>query len=188
MRAFAAERRLRHCALQGGDFKPGEAYPLEEERVRARLTDQQRLGLVMQAAALLCHLEQAKLRLVDGTAERAWRCAEVVPGGLLKVGDGDVREGRPVDSPQRLLLTLLRLLFDTADDISGRGAARRVGRELIGHWRQELARIPPELALVQILDAAPFLWRPSFGPARQALVAEHGLAGASRSWVAGPGA
>ncbi|MEM6793990.1 MAG: sigma 54-interacting transcriptional regulator, partial [Acidobacteriota bacterium] len=43
-------------------------------------------------------------------------------------------------------------------------------------------------ALVQIRAAAPFLGRPSCGPARLAVGAAHGVGGAARSGVAGPGA
>ncbi|MEM8996380.1 MAG: sigma 54-interacting transcriptional regulator, partial [Acidobacteriota bacterium] len=179
-------RRLWHIALEGD----GRGVSIDDTAKGAgparRLTDQQRMAVVMQGVALLAHLEHCKLQLADGTVERAWHGATLVDGFELRVDD--VRPGRAVDAPHAMALALLRRIFGVqGDDISSRGAARKAARELLGHWRQELFRIQPDLLVTQVLDAAPFLWQPAFGPARRALAAEHLQGEDRRLWVAGPG-
>ncbi|MEO1083419.1 MAG: sigma-54 factor interaction domain-containing protein, partial [Acidobacteriota bacterium] len=178
--------RLWHIALEGD----GRGISIDDTAKGAgparRLTDQQRMAVVMQGVALLAHLEHCKLQLGDGTVERAWHGATLVDGFQLRVDD--VRPGRAVDAPHAMALALLRRVFGAhGDDISSRGAARKDARELIGHWRQELFRIQPDLLVTQVLDAAPFLWQPAFGPARRALAAEHVEGEDRRLWVAGSG-
>ncbi|MDA8020203.1 MAG: sigma 54-interacting transcriptional regulator [Thermoanaerobaculia bacterium] len=156
----------------------------------APITDQQRLGVVLQAAALLGHCEQAGLRLVsdDPGMSDPWAEARVD-------GDGSLRglhlcPGRDVRLPQTLLLALLRRLFRTSgDSVSGRGAARRAARELIELWGQELEPQSPDQAVGQLLDSAAFLWGDGFVEMRQCLAA--GIATPDRTqlfpWLVAPG-
>ncbi|MEM1179343.1 MAG: sigma 54-interacting transcriptional regulator [Acidobacteriota bacterium] len=177
--------RLWHVAFEGdgGGLSIGDIA--NGARHAQRLTDQQRMAVLMQGVALLAHLDHAGLRLGDGTVDSAWGGATLADGIQLRVDD--VRVGSAVDAPHTVALALLRLVFGAKDDnISSRGAARRAARELIGHWRQELYRISPDVLVTQVMDAAPFLWQPAFGPARRALAAEHRL-GKSHLWVAGSG-
>jgi two-component system NtrC family response regulator len=171
--AEGSPRRLVHPSLE----PLGEATPLDE----ARLTDQRRLAVVLQGAALLAHLEHGGWILPAG-----WDGAGVTAEGVLRVGA--VRPGRSVELPQAPLLRLLRRLFRVTGELKGRGVARGVARELIDRWRQQLAPVAPDREVAILLEAAPFLWRPAFAAARSALAGEHRVGGERRMWVVGPGA
>src|SRR5262245_13690720 len=96
------------------------AVPLAE----ARLTDRQRLGVVLQAAALLAHLEEIGWHLPEGWAE-----ARIAGAGALLLPEP--RPGRSSVPAQELLRSLLSLLFsDPGAAPSGRGEARRAARLL----------------------------------------------------------
>ncbi|MEE8524276.1 MAG: sigma 54-interacting transcriptional regulator, partial [Thermoanaerobaculia bacterium] len=169
----APVRELVHPALDG----------LSGERPEtAKLSDRQRLAVVLQGAALLAHLERGGQRLAKG-----WDGARVTADGLLKVGE--MRPGRSPELPQVSLCVLLRRLFRSAGErIPGRGEARRVARLLASRWRQTLAPFTADRAVADLLDEAAFLWKPSFAAARAALVAEHRVDGRGHIWLAGPGA
>ncbi|MEL7059244.1 MAG: sigma 54-interacting transcriptional regulator [Acidobacteriota bacterium] len=188
--APAASRPIRHRALRAA---PGGS-PLE----RARLTDQERLAIVLEGVALIGHLNHVGWTVGDGTAARAWDSAAVDGRGHLAVED--VRPGRAAALPQTLALALLLRVFGVETrsedgrprDVAGRGAARRAARDLGKQWRQELAPAPLDRLTEEILEAAPFLWQPAFADARRALVAEHGIedggrSGAGQPWIVGPG-
>ncbi|HEV7503867.1 MAG TPA: sigma 54-interacting transcriptional regulator [Thermoanaerobaculia bacterium] len=150
---------------------PARSLPLSE----AWLTDRQRAGVLLQAAGLLSLLDRSGLHLAG------WEGARIAAGGLLAVteGDGPGRSPRPA---QDLLLELTALLFGEGL-VAGRGEARRAMRALLDDWGQSLVPIPADEIVAQILEAAPFLWRPDLGAARRALTGE---LGPERPWVAGP--
>ncbi|MCP3958097.1 MAG: 3-phosphoshikimate 1-carboxyvinyltransferase [bacterium] len=166
------ERALSHPALQ-----PMEGVPLE----RARLTDQHRLAVVLQAAALLSHLEHGGWFLPD-----PWEGARLSEDGYLRLAPA--QRGHSGEQVQVSLLRLLRGLFQTEDTIAGRGEARRAARYLMTRWQQVLTPSNPDQAVAEILESAPFLWQDPFAPARRALLAVHAVGEASHLWVAGPGA
>ena len=154
---------------------------------QARLTDQQRLAVVLQGAGLLGHLEHGGLFLPEGFQD-----ARIASGGRLLVSQP--RRGRPRIFAHTQLRQLLLRLFRSESTIAGRGEARRAARTLLSQWRQNLAPVPPDLAVEQILTAASFLWLPLFADARRALAGEHrvdpqplhlvGSAGARRRFLA----
>ena len=151
------------------------ALPLAD----ARLTDRERLALLLQGAALLAHLRHAGWALHEG-----WRGAAVAPDGrLVAAGAGPGKSRR---LPQELLRELLAALFGAGESIAGRGEARRAARALLEPWRQGLVPLGPDTAVAQVLEAAPFLWEPPFAEARLALAAEHAQGGVAQLWVAGP--
>lgn len=186
------ELTVRHPALCG----PFRGVPPED----ADLTDRQRVGVVLQAAALLAHLDKAA-----GTLPRGWSGASVDPEGLLAVpgvapaaggsnaasssgaaasgtsADGSARPG--AEMPQEALTDLLRRLFRTRDRVAGRGEGRRAARALLEAWDQGLVAVAPDRLVGQVLDEAPFLWEPAFAAVRRRLVAVHEPA---LLWIAGP--
>ena len=158
------------------------AVPLDQ----ARLTDRQKLTLVLQAAGLLSLLERAGWTLVGDLA--------VTPDGRLGVRPEAIVPGGASRPAQEVLRDLLRRLFRTAGPerarVAGRGEGRRAARALNETWGQSLAPVPADEAVVDVLDAAPFLWGDAFAAARRALAGEIHLwtAGETRvrPWVAGP--
>ncbi len=165
-----------------------------------RLTDRQRLAVVLQGAGLLSLLERAGWGLVDG-----WAGATVAAGGVLSVPRDAVGVRRPDRMVQTLLRDLLLCLFGgggvagiavadaameaTGGMLAGRGGARRAARGLYGAWRQVIVPVSADVAVVAILEAAPFLWEPAHAAARRGLAGELGdAAGATALWVAGPSA
>ena len=166
-----AGRALHHPALD--DVR---GVPLDQ----ARLSDQQRVGVVLQAAALLSQLEHGGWILTQG-----WDDARM-SRGLLRVGP--LRPGRSDQLVQVALGQLLRRLFRTEGRIAGRGAARSAARYLMTRWHQVLAPTTADRAVRDVLQAAPFLWNDTFANVRTALAAEHSTGGRSHLWLAGPGA
>jgi DNA-binding NtrC family response regulator len=202
----------------------------------ARLTDRQRIAVVLEGAALLSILERAGRGLAGGWGEAG------VAGGRLCLPAHAVSAGRRPGLAQGLLRELLLRLFgsarpapaagevngaipadcsdssdpsdpsdpaapacsaERADDggqgraelssaagaVAGRGEARRAARALLEQWWQVLVPVPADLAVEQILAAAPFLWGPAFAAARQALAGEiQGADGGPIAWVAGASA
>ncbi len=162
-----------HAALrpaETGDLPLGETD----------LTDRQKVGVVLQGAGLLGHLEHGAWHLVDG-----FRDARVDGEGRL-VG---VRAapGRMREHPQALLRRMLAELFGGDERVSGRGEARRAARALIERWRPSVAPIGADETVAQVLEAAPFLWERALGEARKALAACHRRGEGTHLWVAGPG-
>lgn len=166
---------LRHSALNndlGG-------VPLAQ----ARLTDQQRLAILLQGTTLLSHLEHGGWFL-----PRGWEGATVHGDTLLGVDSVEV--GTSVDLPQVLLQDLLKRLFSSQGhrgQISGKGLGRSLARLFQQRWRQYLVPISPDQAVAEILEKAHFLWQPAFAQPRKALLAEYGEDETSVLWVAGPG-
>jgi transcriptional regulator with AAA-type ATPase domain len=156
----------------------------------ARWTDRQKLAALLQGSALLAHLERAGRHLAAGFCHaRAAPDGRLVIAGSAGIAGGQgIAAGRSPGPAQELLRDLLGMLFGSAVAIPGRGEARKAARALLDAWRQPLVPLSPDLAVAQVLEAAPFLWEPAFGPARSTLAAEdrdHG--GKPRVWVAGPG-
>ena len=193
---MTAERReltVHHPGLSG----PSRGTPPED----ADLTDRQRLGVVLQAASVLSHLDKA-----DGSFVPNWSEASVDGDGLLAVPGGADGASAPAGSqggaagaaaassgpamPQEVVTDLLRRLFRTRAHVAGRGEGRRAARALLGRWDQGLVAVPPDRLVEQVLDETPFLWQPSFAEVRRRLVAVHGPpreeGEGSRLWIAGP--
>jgi len=183
------ELTVHHPALHG----PFRGVPPQD----ADLTDRQRVGVVLQAAALLAHLDKAA-----GTLSRGWSEASVDPEGLLAVPGATPAAGAATASgaaaggtsagdsaspgaemPQEALTDLLRRLFRTRDRVAGRGEGRRAARALLEGWDQGLVAVAPDRLVGQVLDEAPFLWEPAFAEVRRRLVAVHEPA---LLWIAGP--
>ncbi len=146
----------------------------------ARLSDRQRVGVVLQGAALLSHLDAAGWHL-----SRGWAGAGLGPGGEL-CGLA-AAAGRRRVLCQRRLGELVDALFGTGAEVAGRGAARRVLRILLDRWRQSLAPAVPDRVVSEILEEAPFLWEGDLGAARSALAAELVRGGERTLRVAGAG-
>ena len=164
-------------------LRPVPGVPLEA----APLSDRQRLAVVLQGAALLAHLQGAGWHLQEG-----WAGARVSADGRLGgVAAGPGRMG----SVRGLLRDLLAQCFGETG-VRGRGSARRAARALEEAWALDLAPLPADSAVAQVLAAAPFLWEPAFSEARRALGGAR-IFGASegteprstghRLWIAGPG-
>ncbi len=162
---------LRHSVLG----EEGGAAPPE-----ARLTDRQRLGVIFQGAALLALLEESGWRLPQG-----WRPARVSAGGALRLPT--VEPGRSGTLPQAYLRQFLLELFGGGETVAGRGQGRRSARFLLEIWRQDLTPVSAGRAVEQILQAAPFLWEPSFGEARRALSGMQQRGRTWDLWLAGSG-
>ncbi len=161
---------------------PISGAPLET----ARLSDRQRLAVVLQGAALLAHLQGTGWNLPEG-----WTGARVSAEGRL---GGLTASPGWLGPVQELLRNLLFRCFSESG-VRGRGEARRSARELEEAWALDLAPIPADTAVAQVLTAAPFLWQPAFAFARRALGGERiTVPGTSangneprRLWLAGPG-
>jgi len=149
------------------------SLPLKE----ARLTDRQRVAVLLQGAGLLSFLLRLGWHLDSG-----WEESRIVAGGLLRVGEA-AGPGRSSRFAQEALAELTARLFATEGEVAGRGEGRRAVRALLGVWRQSLVPLAPDDAVAQVLEAAPFLWEAAFGPARGSLVGE---LEDGRPWVAGP--
>ncbi len=186
---------------------PGEwaaAAPL----AAARLTDRQRLAVLLEGAALLSLLERAAWWL-----PRGWSEARIAAGGRLALPAREAVPGRSPRPAQEQLRELLLRLFGAAGAaagdpgaaawscevgeggaaagsglLAGRGEARRAARELLAEWWQPLVPLPADEAVAQILTAAPFLWMSTFAATRQSLAGELLGPAGDRLWVAGPSA
>ncbi len=156
-------------------FELAPVTPLGE----ARLSDRERLGVVLQGAAVLSHLDAAGWYLVRG-----WGEAGVARGGELC--GLEAAPGRRRALCQRRLVDLVEALFG-GGEVAGRGAARRVVRILLDRWRQSLAPAVPDRVVREILEEAPFLWDRDLGAPRAALAAEMERAGERSVLVAGGG-
>jgi two-component system NtrC family response regulator len=142
----------------------------------ARLTGQQRIAVLLQAAGLLSLLDRA------GWAVPDWSKAQVTPEGRLAVPEA--APGLAECHAQEILREILGRLFrqEGSAALVGRGLASKAARSLADRWFQSLAPLAPDEAVSQILSDASFLWEPAFAPARTALCGQ--LDGAVR--VAGP--
>ncbi len=177
---FSKARRTLRCVALGGVALGGELGASGVPIDQARLDDQQRVGVVLQGAALLSQLEHGGWVLLD------WHDVRLIRGGLLRVES--VRQGRSDQLVQVALSRLLRRLFRTEGPVAGRGTARGAARYLMARWQQVLAPSTADQAVSEIFQAAPFLWNDKFAEARAALVAEHSADGRAHVWLAGPGA
>lgn len=156
-----------------------------DEMAVTDFTDQEKLAFLLQGAALLAHAGLA--RQVFGPPGEPWREAAVDRHGRLYVGPG--RPGAFAAPSQQLLTALLQRLFHSHGQVAGRGVARKAARQLLGQWSQELVPLAADRAIVQIFEAATFLWSPDWALARQALAASLERPGDARRYllVAGPG-
>lgn len=181
--------RLEHV---GASEIPYGAVLLEETAV-TDLSDQQKLAVVLQAAALLSHSALARQVFgepaASGKPGGPFASAAVDRDGRLWVGP--LRPGVFAAPTQQLLAELLRMLFHSHShgQVAGRGVARRAARQLLSLWSQELVPLAADRAVAQIFAAAPFLWLPAFSVARGTLAATLTRPGESRLYllIAGPG-
>ena len=155
----------------------------------AALTDQQRLGVVLEACSLLSHL-----RLIGREPLPGWQGAGVSSKGRL-IGVR-TRTLAPESLPQARLREVLTLLFRCppapevessvlSTPIVGPGLGRKAARRLQDRWSQNVERISVDRALDEIFAAAPFLWRRRHAEARASMAV--GRSGGA-CWMAGPGA
>lgn len=159
-----------------------EAHPRSTPLSAARLTDQQRIAVLLEAAGLLSLLDRA------GWAVQDWSCARVNSAGRLTLPDGVAAAGVAESQAQEVLRGVLGRLFryEGSAALSGRGPARRAARSLLDRWFQSLAPVAPDEAVAQILADAPFLWEPGFSDVRVSLAGELDDGKRVRIWVAGP--
>ncbi|MEP7009129.1 MAG: sigma 54-interacting transcriptional regulator [Acidobacteriota bacterium] len=159
-------------------LRPISGAPLEA----ALLSDRQRLAVVLQGSALLAHLQGPGWHLPEG-----WAGARVTSDGRL---GGLVAGPGRLGPVQALLRDLVALCFGETG-VRGRSAARRAARSLEEAWAIDLAPLPADGAVAQVLAAAPFLWDPAFGTARRALGGARADYGGGPNghqlWLAGPG-
>ena len=153
-----------------------EPLPRSIAVAAARLTGQQRIAVLLQAAGLLSLLDRAGWVVPD------WSLARVAPDGRLTVPEA--APGLSERHAQEILRELLGRLFrrEGSAALAGRGLASCAARALSDRWFQSLAPLAPDEAVSQILGDAPFLWEPAFAPARTALCGQVD----ESVWVAGP--
>ncbi|HVG11307.1 MAG TPA: sigma 54-interacting transcriptional regulator [Thermoanaerobaculia bacterium] len=153
-----------------------EPVPRSIPLAAARLTGQQRIGVLLEAAGLLSLLDRAGWAVLD------WSLVRVTPEGRLAVPEA--APGLSERHAQEILRELLGRLFrhEGSGALAGRGPASRAARALVDRWFQSLAPLAPDEAVSQILVDAPFLWEPAFGPVRTALCGQID----ESVWVAGP--
>jgi len=135
--------------------------------------------VVLQAAALLSHLEAAGWCL-----DSSWEDLKLDDDDLLRGARvGPVPDRKPA---QERLVGLVELLFGSRDRIVGKGQAKRLVSRSLLQWQQDLGRIPADRIVTRMLDEAGFLWQPAFAACRRALVAEvRSTEGSPRMVVAG---
>ncbi|MEM7482813.1 MAG: sigma 54-interacting transcriptional regulator [Acidobacteriota bacterium] len=149
--------------LQFSASEPAGENALPVAEAARRLTDRQRLAVLLEGAATLSLAHQAGRRLVGG-----WSRAKVDPSGRLR--GLELVPGPATRLPQDLLRLLAARLFG-GSAIAGRGQSRRVVRRAMDIWNQGLVPIDANRAVEILLDLAPFLWTAAFAGARAALVA-----------------
>jgi transcriptional regulator with AAA-type ATPase domain len=144
-----------------------------------RLSDRRRFGVMLQAAALLSHLEAVGWRL-----DSSWDDLKLDDHDLLR--SARVEPGPDRRPAQERLESLVVHLFGSRDRVVGKGQAKRLVARFLLQWQQELDRIPADRIVTRMLDEAEFLWQPTFASCRRALVAEaRSTRGRSRVLVAG---
>ena len=153
-----------------------EPVPRSVPLIAARLTGQQRIAVLLEAAGLLSLLDRAGWAVLD------WSLARVTPEGRLTIPEA--APGVSDRHAQEILRELLGRLFrhEGSAALAGRGPASRAARALLDRWFQSLAPLAPDEAVSQILVDAPFLWEPAFAPSRTALCGQVD----ESVWVAGP--
>ncbi|MEA2564788.1 MAG: two-component system, NtrC family, response regulator [Acidobacteriota bacterium] len=153
-----------------------EPAPRSIPLAAARLTGQQRIGVLLEAAGLLSLLDRAGWAVLD------WSLARVTPEGRLTVPEA--APGLSERHTQEILRELLGRLFrhEGSAALAGRGPASCAARALVDRWFQSLAPLAPDEAVSQILGEASFLWEPAFGITRMALCGQVD----DSVWVAGP--
>ena len=167
---MAAEMvELAHPAIGGGGVPLGDAV----------LTDRQRLGVLLQGAAILSLQAAAGCRLGC-----QWSEMRIDSEGLLR--SVVFADGRDDSLPQTLLTELAKDLFQVEERVGGRGEARRATRKLMHAWRQELHPLAADRAVKMILEEAEFLWESAYSHVRSTLAGEFQADGEQRLWVAGP--
>ncbi len=171
--------RVRHTALAPSSSRRSPANLYD-----AGLTERHRLGVLLQAAAVMAHLQNRGSRL-DG-------CDDLLPFASAKVDHRfrlsglSAQVGKQVTTTQSVLKRLALGLFDAREEIAGRGEARRSARHLVSSWSDDLIEQAPVLHVRRILRRAPFLWDSEYGVHREALVAEHvSPDGTEVPWVVG---
>jgi len=169
MKKASAVDGIRHVA-----FEDATGTALHE----ARISDRQRLGILLQGLALMAALDEAGWRL-----PRGWAAAKVSRNGLLRLPKAV--PGARSGLPQEQMRELVRALFGSHEEIAGRGQARRLVRLMLERWQQGLTPVQPSKALARLFLEASVLWEPAFGAARGALMASFRRGKSWELWFAG---
>jgi two-component system, NtrC family, response regulator len=169
-------RLLAHAALETAPERS-----LREAVATVGLSDRRRVGIVLQGAALLAHLDAAGMRLARG-----WEGAGLSAGGELC--GASTAPGKDGVSCQERLGRLVESLFCAPERVAGRGEARRAVRRLQERWRPDLVPLAPHRAVTDVLELAPFLWEEDGAVDREALAAELRRDGTRTVLLAGAGA
>lgn len=146
----------------------------------SQLSDRGRISLILQASALLSHLETATWRL-----DSDWHDLRIDSEGLLC--GARVTPGSDSQPAQTRLVHLTKTLFSVRGQFAGKGQAKRWAARSCSRWRRFPGRLPANRIVIETLDELDFLWRRQFASARQALVAELRSVEGSRVLVAGRG-
>jgi two-component system response regulator HydG len=154
-----AARRLVHPAITA---RAGE--PLA--RAVARLSDRERVAVLLEGAAVLSHLGAAGWSLEGGLDAGSITDKRLRVRALPEARPG----GRPPVAEIRALAAAL--WNDATPRLLGRGEGRAAARRLFERWRQAWREPSADHLVEDILDEAPFLFLASFSAARQALLAE----------------
>ena len=148
--------------------EPGSGNPVGG----ARLSDRGRIALILQASALLSHLEAADSRL-----DSDWQDLRIDEGGVL-CGACVVPGPDPVPAQSRLV-ELTRLVFAVQGGrLAGKGQAKRWAASSLSRWGRVHGRLPADRIVTEMLDDLDFLWHRQFAGGRRALIAESRAAGA----------
>ncbi len=173
MTSARSDRRLRHTALESG-----HGDPLAEACLNGRV----RVAIIMQAAALLSHLNSAGWCVASD-----WSCLRVDRDGVLR--GAQAKRELTTRTPQEELISLVGTLFGGHERILGKGQATRIADRQLRKWQCSLRVLPVDRIVTELLDDARFLWHQRFSAARQALIAQlPGPQRAMRLTVAGRGA
>jgi transcriptional regulator with AAA-type ATPase domain len=149
----------------------------------AVLSEHERIGVLLEGVALDAHLSRVGRR----PAPR-WDGARISASGRLvavvAVTDQDARAADDETAVDRAL-ALARVLFPDGG-AAGRGDGRRIARELALRWTIGPPALAADELVRDVLEHAPFLWRPRFARHRESLAAVVRDGDSDRLSVAGP--
>lgn len=133
--------------------------PLEDVEV----SDESRIGLVLEAAAVLALAARQGLHPQGGSRDFG-----LGPAGELRVVEPGASS--PSTVPQLVLREVLERLFRARGRVAGRGRGRRAARRLQERWAPVAVPFDPDRLVHDVFDEAPFLWDAEAAPARRGLL------------------